>query len=789
MPGVVAQHVRRSLSSSSQSRTFAADSPSDRGHIVLGEKVLAATAAGQITFLPYLDRYTEETETIRRAYWSMLKSPVVKAALLGKIFAVAALDLQVHPVNEDDPRDRAVAEFVHYAYTQAAEGGLPKLLETILLPGLIDKFSVVEKVWDADPWPRGKWRGKRFYRAFKAKENVRLEQDEYRNITGVVSNRFGQGGSDPFDPRDFIIFRNLPLFEGVGMSDFRAAYGAYWRLDTVEKLRVIHLEKFTSPYFKGTYKDEDDRDELASEMEKAKSRSWIVIPDGAQLEALSIATRGEKEFDDAARSYKEDIALAIAGAFLQMLTAQGGGGEMRGDSQTQKSTSELFIWRLAATVCTLLDTQGTPDLVEMNFAGADYPTCSLGGINYAELKSGIEIEEIAQRMGAKLSQRAFAKKYGLQLASTPDDELRAAPAALPGGFGFTTPAAPAAPAASFEFAERPAAPPAAKAIERRLDQQSAPPGSDVGIAGADGRRALELLANAQRRGAARLTDLARATLAKLLAKGPKAVLRAKSIFSADQLADLADQITATNATADLLGRSRIRERAERVESRAAQLQRAVMAVSKRPWRFSDEPTTFGVFTRAFDEGNPLEPLSPKAAIEYFRKLVPSLNIEDVERWGELLERHAFTMAEAADAETLVRVQEAVRRVLATGQDVVDAPAAIDAILDEAGAGPRSAGYSEMVFRTNAMDAYNHGAQRELSEVSETFPVWRYANPDDGRSREEHAARNGLYFDSDTGFVEVRGADIGEVANCRCTFIPIDKYEWAELDKAGAKVQS
>lgn len=187
-----------------------------------------------------------------------------------------------------------------------------------------------------------------------------------------------------------------------------------------------------------------------------------------------------------------------------------------------------------------------------------------------------------------------------------------------------------------------------------------------------------------------------------------------------------------------------------------------------------------------DAGLPVEPLPPQQALEYFRRLVPAIGVKSPERWGAALEREAFTLAASADAVVLERVQAAIAEALATGE-VTGAPAEIDAILDAAGVTHRNPGYAENVFRTNMMDSYNTGSQLELAEVSDTFPVWQYMNPDDGRSRPHHAKRNGKYYSSSVPFTEVRGTDIEDVAQCRCIPREVDKWEWAELQAAGATI--
>lgn len=189
------------------------------------------------------------------------------------------------------------------------------------------------------------------------------------------------------------------------------------------------------------------------------------------------------------------------------------------------------------------------------------------------------------------------------------------------------------------------------------------------------------------------------------------------------------------------------------------------------------------------EGDPpKKPLPPRQALDYFTRLVPKLGT-DPERFADRLERQAFTLAVATEKELLKKVQGFIADKLSTGEQFRAAPAQIDELLDAAGVGPRSKDYSRMVFRTNAMDSYNAGYERERTDpdVIATFPVWEYSNPVDSRSRPHHAERNGRYYPADVPFVQVRGEGIEDASNCRCMSIAVDKWDWKELKAAGARI--
>lgn len=89
------------------------------------------------------------------------------------------------------------------------------------------------------------------------------------------------------------------------------------------------------------------------------------------------------------------------------------------------------------------------------------------------------------------------------------------------------------------------------------------PTDQVALAGPDGRRAAELLGDAKRHGMLTLYYLTRRALKRLLASGNPA--DAESFFDEQELQALADSLANTTGTANLLGRARIRERAEQAE--------------------------------------------------------------------------------------------------------------------------------------------------------------------------------------------------------------------------------
>jgi hypothetical protein len=304
----------------------------------------------------------------------------------------------------------------------------------------------------------------------------------------------------------------------------------------------------------------------------------------------------------------------------------------------------------------------------------------------------------------------------------------------------------------------------------RVRTGQAPASSEVALAGPDGREAAKLLADTLRLGTAALGELTEGAVERLLRRdNPRAV---KRLFNDDERAELAETLGATVATAHLLGRARVRERMRGVQAFGGDAEGAPRS------RYSLRPTRFARFADA-----PVRPLPPVAALNYFQSLVPELS-GDPKRFGEAMERQAFTLAAATDDILLRKVKVTLADALAGGTS-----SGIDValILEAAGVSPRNPQYAEMVYRTNMMDAFNTGASRELQDpdVAEAFPVWRYVGIRDGRQGKDHEPQFDRYYPNSRAFADVRGE---RVFNCRCSFIPIDKFEWERLQARGARAE-
>ena len=292
-------------------------------------------------------------------------------------------------------------------------------------------------------------------------------------------------------------------------------------------------------------------------------------------------------------------------------------------------------------------------------------------------------------------------------------------------------------------------------------QVFADPHRDTALPGPDGKRLAELIRDAQHRGTEALAELTRdATRRAVRAGGVQG-----SLLNDQEQQQLAHVVAGINSIADLLGRARVRELAER-------------ASGKR--QFSDTDA-FVAFAEPLPD---VAIAAPESAIEYFRRLIPSLGI-DPERWAGDQRRKAFTVAESTNDVLTRRIQDAIKDAVSESRDGTPD---IDDLLDAAGVHPSNPQYSEMVWRTNAQDAYQTAAWEEARspEMRDEFPAWRYLGVDDSRAGEDHRPKFNKVYPADATFSDVRG---DRPYNCRCGLAWLTTDELHEHISRGGKVES
>ncbi len=390
-------------------------------------------------FLPYFDDQTGESPEMNRQFRRMLSDPNVKAPLFAKIFGVAAQEIQIHPYKKKDDRSQAVADYIDWNLTRRFKGGMPSLIWHILIGGAIDGYSVNERVWGIQI--RGEYAGKHVLKNVKPKiPNLDFMPllDQWKNIVALRGLRFSSG--ENFDPKDFIIYANTPIFGSpVGHSDLRAAYGRYWMLDTVTKVRGMGAKKRALPIVGATYRDPTKQAALNRDMAQIESSNWLTVPEGVQLQVLELAGTANDYFSSFCKDLREEIVMSIQLALLGSM--QGGQGVQRGSSAVHKDTADLGKWWLQTQFLDLLNNEETgliPDMVDRNFQTIDgYPHASGGGIDEAELAESLKIDTGLGAIGWQFDKEELEDRYGRAWCDDPAKVLKMpAPAAAGAGHPF-----------------------------------------------------------------------------------------------------------------------------------------------------------------------------------------------------------------------------------------------------------------------------------------------------------------------------------------------------------------
>ena len=157
--------------------------------------------------------------------------------------------------------------------------------------------------------------------------------------------------------------------------------------------------------------------------------------------------------------------------------------------------------------------------------------------------------------------------------------------------------------------------------------------------------------------------------------------------------------------------------------------------------------------------------------------------------------NAFTVAKMMDADLLKTVQVKLQQALENGEsfgtfskalipqlqaagwwgkkDIVDP---LTGLITKAQLG--SASRLETIFRSNIQSAYSVGQWDNIQQAKRTAPYLMYDAVDDGRTRPEHAARDGEVHEVDSVFWQSHFPPNGW--NCRCGVIQLDKDDMEDM---------
>jgi hypothetical protein len=396
------------------------------------EKIRSAWGAGRLQLVPWIDNYTEETPEIRDVYHRLLSEPMVKAGYGSKVWAVAALDCNVVPAEPDDPRHKQAATAFKWVLSQVGMGskngrpvGTQLIAWEVLSGACINGWSLCELVAGGVA-RRGPAAGKEYWRDIKAKDTRRLSPivDEFKNVVAIRSWLAGARTWEGADLDSFVTYAHWPLYcSPNGMSDFRAVYRACAIKDAAMRLRALGLDRWTHPYLKATAATDEQKAALAEAMEDARGDGFVILPPGALVEAVQLATSSDDVFHNAIQDLDREILIGISWSHLPLQEGQTTGG--RGDTEVQQGTAELGQWALASVLGGVVTGQMAIPWYERNYGDIEPGTVVWGAVNEKALLLSAQVDDALLKQGHVLSRSERARYYGRAAPKDRADALAA----------------------------------------------------------------------------------------------------------------------------------------------------------------------------------------------------------------------------------------------------------------------------------------------------------------------------------------------------------------------------
>jgi len=160
---------------------------------------------------------------------------------------------------------------------------------------------------------------------------------------------------------------------------------------------------------------------------------------------------------------------------------------------------------------------------------------------------------------------------------------------------------------------------------------------------------------------------------------------------------------------------------------------------------------YGPYTIQADGIQWIEAAGPGAKI--------SFNLTPLEAW-DYFRNKAFWISGIENEKFFAEVKRSLELTLAEGRSYADFTSNFRQLYESYGITPDNAIRLDTIFRTNMFTAYTAGLVKQVEQVKDRFPVWRYVSILDNRTRQSHRNLNGKLFR--------RGPYPPISFNCRCT---------------------
>lgn len=443
-----------------------------------GEKIISTIYPGPYSGPAQLDKGGSETEEMRRMYDRYYREePAIRSAIRGKVDAISGKPVSVLPSDKRKPMDVLAAEFCQWAIEET-DHGFGGLFDAVLTPGLVHGVSYTEpSLIPRDDWPKMREIGlSSVWSLDKTRSlnvhSIRLRLDQFYNVIAIVNLI---RGLEYFSPSNVILYTHNGLYNNpFGQSDLRACHRAAGIIDNAYKAWYTAAKIFGLPYM--VAKGPAQRIGILKDVMKAlRGGGYAVIEEKDSIEAINLAaSSGTSSFGELIKTLREDIFLAIRGAYTPFLEGQGGTGA-HNDTQVSEDQANDGEIALIEKVCRVVRRQLFPWLVGPNFPkGTGIPHLKIGGTDWDKTTKFVQAVTAGQAAGGKFKADWFYETAGFVAAdpADPNDALTpqqpgqggppggggGPPGLPPGPGGNGPPALPPSPTVPGGTVEPPAAP-------------------------------------------------------------------------------------------------------------------------------------------------------------------------------------------------------------------------------------------------------------------------------------------------------------------------------------------
>lgn len=321
-----------------------------------------------------------------RKYDEMRKSDgTVRAACMVTSLPIRRAKWFVNPALQDDEKSKQVASFVEHALFDWLETSWDDVVRQALL---MIPFGVMvfEKVYTAK-----EFEGKTYITLSKLAPRMpkSIQQWELSDGTFGIQQIRQDGVQAQIPGSKLIIFVNEREGDNWwGTSMLRAAYKHWFYKDKFYTIDSVAFERqgLGVPLIKMPvgYTEEDEQKATNAAMNlRANEKSYLILPPEYSAEFMNMGASTTRDPKESIAHHNREIVKSVLAQFLEL------GSTQVGSKALSEDHSDLFLKSLEAianTICTEINKNLIPELVDMNFDGVEtYPVLDYSGITRTDV--------------------------------------------------------------------------------------------------------------------------------------------------------------------------------------------------------------------------------------------------------------------------------------------------------------------------------------------------------------------------------------------------------------------